>query len=393
MKKAYLYGHTGSTNRGCEAIVRSTVKILNDCGIRDIRLYSYAKSDDVAKGLNEDVVIYEYPKKSIWTKGISFIQKKFFKDALWGYKKTTKRILPFDDKDIILFNIGGDTYCYGIPYGSYALNEVAEERRLRTIFWGCSVEMSTLQNRGMIDDINKYSYIVVREKLSYNIFDSCVSDKSKILKVCDPAFHLPIKETPLPNNFANKNTLGINFSPVMFADVNDPDDIMYQNAYTLMNYVLAETDMHICLIPHVYNIEKNAQDIKVLRNIYQRYAENDRVSLVDQELSCTELKYIISKCRFFIGARTHATIAAYSTEVPCIALSYSIKSRGIAMDLFGTDQGYAVPYKSITEPDVIQKVFLDVLNHEDEILAQYKAVLPAYKQSIIDATRKIMESD
>lgn len=46
MKKIFLCGHTGSTNRGCEAIVRSTVKILNECGVKDIRLFSYAMGDD-----------------------------------------------------------------------------------------------------------------------------------------------------------------------------------------------------------------------------------------------------------------------------------------------------------------------------------------------------------
>ena len=41
----------------------------------------------------------------------------------------------------------------------------------------------------------------------------------------------------------------------------------------------------------------------------------------------------ISKCRFFLGARTHAMISAYSVCVPSIALGYSIKSKGISKDL------------------------------------------------------------
>jgi polysaccharide pyruvyl transferase WcaK-like protein len=42
--------------------------------------------------------------------------------------------------------------------------------------------------------------------------------------------------------------------------------------------------------------------------------------------------------RFFIGARTHATIAAYSTLVPTMVLGYSVKSKGIAKDIFGEER-------------------------------------------------------
>ena len=34
MNKIYMYAHGGSGNHGCEAIVRSTLKILNDVNVR-----------------------------------------------------------------------------------------------------------------------------------------------------------------------------------------------------------------------------------------------------------------------------------------------------------------------------------------------------------------------
>ena len=105
--------------------------------------------------------------------------------------------------------------------------------------------------------------------------------------------------------------------------------------------------MNICLIPHVYNIEKNLEDIRMLKPVYEKFKSTGRISIVDKELSCTQLKYIISKCRFFIGARTHSTIAAYSTGVPTLVLGYSIKSRGIAKDLFGNEKDYAISWKDL----------------------------------------------
>ena len=166
---------------------------------------------------------------------------------------------------------------------------------------------------------------------------------------------------------------------------------MYQNVYTLIEYIINQTDMNICLIPHVYNIENNLQDIAVLKRIYSRYSDTNRVSIVDSELSCTELKYIISQCRFFIGARTHATIAAYSTGVPTIALSYSVKSLGIAQDLFGKQEGYVIRHKNITDENELKNAFINtLLSNENAIRERYKKILPEYKQSIIDVTRKII---
>jgi colanic acid/amylovoran biosynthesis protein len=46
---------------------------------------------------------------------------------------------------------------------------------------------------------------------------------------------------------------------------------------------------------------------------------------------------VISQLRFFIGARTHSTIAALSSEVPTVSIAYSVKARGINRDLFGNE--------------------------------------------------------
>lgn len=391
MKKIYLCGHTGSANRGCEAIISSTVDILNSLGENDITLLSFNKKSDEYIGLDNKVRIISPPKRNIFKKGISFLKGKLSIKKAKDYEYLYNEVIKKRDDKTVIFNVGGDTYCYKTPYTCYALNNVASKNNIPNIFWGCSVSEETLHNTEMIEDLNKYSYIFVREKLSQDIFKKCINDISRVYKTCDPAFHLSAKETELPKGFADKNTLGINISPIMFADYNDENDIMYKNVHELIEYVLNNTDMRICLIPHVYNIEHNTQDIMILKKIFHKYTDNTRVSIVDKEISASELKYIISRCRFFVGARTHSTIAAYSTKVPCIALSYSIKSRGIATDLFGTDVGYAIPYKNIKTKHELSDAFKSVLlDGEGEMLKKYEEVLPAYKQSIIDATRELL---
>ncbi len=53
--------------------------------------------------------------------------------------------------------------------------------------------------------------------------------------------------------------------------------------------------------------------------------------------------------------RTHATIAAYSTGVPTLVVGYSVKARGIARDLFGTEDGYVLPVQQLKESDELTK--------------------------------------
>ena len=393
MAKIYLCGHTGSVNRGCEAIIRSTVKILQDLGENDINLITFNIEDDKRMGLDKIVNVLPYPKMNVFEKAYNYMQRRLFKNNKWYaeriYKKLFKSIKPGD----ICFNIGGDTYCYGTPYLSYALNDVAKNKGVSNIFWGCTIEEDTARRKEMVEDLNKYRYIAVREKLSEQIFNNCIEDKKKIMKICDPAFHLETIQVDLPKNFIENNTLGINISPMVISKVDDTSDMVYQNVFELINYVIEKTDMNICLIPHVYNVEKCLEDYKTHQKIYERYKNCDRVSIVDKELSCTQLKYLISKCRFFIGARTHTTIAAYSSGVPCLALSYSLKSRGIATDLFGTDKGYTLAYKEIKNAERLRDLFIEtLLDREDEIRNIYREKLPAYKQSVLEATSKMLRS-
>lgn len=66
--KTVLCGHTGSVNRGCEAIIRSTAGILERYGIKSV-LATFAKSQDVDAGICEFSEIVEYRK----IKPLSFV--------------------------------------------------------------------------------------------------------------------------------------------------------------------------------------------------------------------------------------------------------------------------------------------------------------------------------
>ena len=97
-----------------------------------------------------------------------------------------------------------------------------------------------------------------------------------------------------------------------------------------------------------------------------------------EDADCETLKGYIARCRFFIGARTHSTIAAYSSLVPTLVLGYSVKARGIALDLFGTWENYVIPVQSLQNMDELARGFEWMLLREEAIRKRLETVMPAY---------------
>lgn len=388
MNRVYLCGHTGSMNHGCEAIIRSTSNLLKENMCEDVSALTFDPNYDKFVGIDMDAKLIPYPPKPLYIRVLALLRRKLLHDGIWGAEYLHKRFFSQQPKADVLFNVGGDTYCERIPYLSYALNNYAQERKIPTVFWGCSVDERVETDAQMQADINKYSYIVARESISYERLKRICAHPERVMLACDPAFWLERKETPLPDGFIPHNTVGINMSPYVITDCTD-DNIMCQSVYELIDNILEKTDMNICLIPHVYEPERGTEDSRVLRWLYRKYAQQPRVTLIDEALSCTQLKYIISQCRFFVGARTHSVIAAYSTGVPALAISYSVKSIGIARDLFGSEENLAVSWKSIQNPEELWHYFMFLMEHEDALRMNYDKTLPEYKETIKKALRII----
>jgi polysaccharide pyruvyl transferase WcaK-like protein len=184
----------------------------------------------------------------------------------------------------------------------------------------------------------------------------------------DTAFKLEtIVSSPLPKG---KNYVGINVSS-MICRREQSNGIVMANYAALLEYILHETDFDILLMPHVL------YDLKPLKQLYDRYSDCDRLHLVDDNKAMV-LKGYICQCRFMVAARTHASIAAYSTSVPTLVVGYSIKSIGIAKDLFGTSGNYVLPIETMRSTTDLTDSFKWMLKNEDKILQIYDNNLSNY---------------
>ncbi|MFQ7257490.1 polysaccharide pyruvyl transferase family protein [Intestinibacter bartlettii] len=388
MKKFFLYGHNGSGNHGCEAIVRSTCKILREgFGDIDITLASGNTSED--KKYELDKVINLVNEKNTVSKLSlpyinAYLNLKLKKNGLESEKLAYRKTFYNADKDTIAFSIGGDNYCYPGYERFTMLHNMLRERNIKTVLWGCSVEPSKI-NDFMKEDLVNYDLIIARETLTYEALKN-IGANVKLYP--DPAFQLDKIEKKLPKNFKENNTVGINISP-MVMNKESVLGITIENYTALIKYILENTDMNVALIPHVI-WEDNNDDRKPSKFLYDKFKDTNRVVLIEDD-NCEVLKGYISRCRFFIGARTHSTIAAYSTCVPTLVVGYSIKAKGIAKDIFGTYENYVIPVQNLENKGDLLKSFKWMIDREDSIKDHMDKFIPSYKKKSLDAAKELLK--
>lgn len=368
MKKV-LFMHGGSGNHGCEAIVRTTAHLLG--GPDNMILWSWDRSQDVKYGTAAFV------EEVAQTDAVSRFSLPYFEAQI------RKRLLRQPDafrraflrnlfRESVAISIGGDNYCY--PWS--AQDAVETDKQIRavcrnTVLWGCSVDKDSITPE-VREDLEKFDLITARESISYQVLKDI---NPNTVLVADPAFLLKKVELPLPDGFLKYNTVGINVSPLIMGY--GDGSIIMSNYVALIRHIIKNTSMNVCLIPHV--VWENNNDLEPINVLYDQFADTGRVCKVNDG-NAEEMKGYIARCRFFVGARTHATIAAYSCCVPTLVAGYSVKSLGIAQDLFGTSEGYVVPVKNLTDEQEFVRRFAWLMEHEDDVIQRLQSVMPAYIQ-------------
>lgn len=378
MKKV-LYMHTGSGNHGCEALVRTTATLLG--GPDDVELWSLTKKEDIKYGSASDVS-YVYESEQIDRFSLSYFESLIRRKILHETDANQKIFIKKLFKNKIAVSIGGDNYCY--PWSAKEavfLDKLIRKYCKKNILWGCSIDPEALTQE-VKDDLYGFDLITARESLT---FEKLKSINPNTYLVADSAFLLESENLPLPNNFIEKNTVGINVSPLIMK-YGTEDSLILENFERMIEYIIEETNMNICFIPHVvwsYN-----DDRIPCQYLYDKYKHTNRVCMIE-DANCKQLKGYISRCRFIVAARTHASIAAYSTYVPTLVIGYSIKSKGIAKDLFGTYDNYVLPVQELKNIMDLKEKFQWLMQHEIDQVNQLKKIMPVYKQRAIEAKIKV----
>lgn len=382
--KIMMFAHESSLNRGCEAIVRSSTAILKEkIGGAKVYLASsqpetdtvISKLDGIYDGSTRSIKRYSYD----WL--LSSLKIKLFQDESYALGVIHHNIIEkIKDMDVCL-SIGGDNYCYGEQPGWYEIDKRVKAQGKKLVLWGCSIGEEDMSPR-KLEDLKLFDLILSRESLTYNML---VSKGLRNVKLCaDPAFTMEKEELALPKGWQEGNTLGLNFSPLVWKRNKQSQAAVDE----LIQHILKTTDMTIALTPHV--IIQGNNDYEVLSSYYETYKHTGRVVLLPDNLTAIQYKGYIARMRFFIGARTHATIAAYSNYVPTMVLGYSVKSKGIARDIFGEEK-LVLGIEEISDSHRLIGKFDEMVREEIELKNRLKQAIPEIKKMSYKAANYLSE--
>lgn len=370
MKSIMLYNHGGFGNRGCEAIVRSTAAMFAPHA--RITLTSLTPQEDQKAGLEhlariDDAKISPYSLQRI----INSIGFRLGMSRESEVARVYSPVISMGRRSSVSLSIGGDTYCYGHQEHLQVINARMKKAGKHMVLWGCSVEPELLQGQ-TLEDLRAYDLIVARESIT----ELAMKEAGlPVRRWCDPAFTLPYEEKELPQGWIEGNTIGVNVSPLILKCAKDGSRAL--DAFvSLVRHILDTSDSAIALIPHV--IWPHDNDLDALQAIKAQFADEPRVILLPGTLNAVQVKGYIRRLRALVTARTHASIAGYSSAVPTLVIGYSIKAKGIARDLFGSEDAHLIPVQELSGERQLIAAYDALIAREDDEREYLRRKLPDY---------------
>lgn len=397
-----LAGNGPYDNRGCEAIVRGTVKILR---------HYYKDPSFLCISNFQNNEQFELQYKEEWDKAIThkkterdiyeiFTPKYFFQFA--QRKMTPRRhrnniykgMFPTIKEAEAVLSIGGDNYSldYGIPKLFTELDNLVIENKKPMIIWGASVgpfDRMPKYEKYMKKHLQHVTGIFARESATVEYLER-IGIIDNVYMTSDPAFLLDASKPQFKKEIEiEEESIGINLSPLMAKYVSNGNMNNWVNiASNLVEEIAKRADNKIYLIPHV--TVPNSNDYWFLKDVRARIRiPEEKITLIPPIYNAGEIKWIISKMKLFAGARTHSTIAALSSCIPTLSFAYSIKAKGINRDVFGSDE-YCMNPEDISPKTVADKIEM-MSDANDKIRSNLKASIPNIEKKAILAGKYLQE--
>lgn len=399
MTTVYFAGQDNFGNRGCEALIRSSVATINAALpgakftvpsrdlARDTQQWRAANSVGV-----QFVPAEPIPQTIRWWSRLRRVVPAV-SSYVPRYTPTAQTRVLIKKADALIMT-GGDIISldYGLESLYYwtQICETAMSCGVKSVLWAGSVGPFDKQpgvEREMRKFLSRFSLITVRETASQRYLSDLLG--REIPLVADPAFALESEDAPSEcSTFFSDDAevLGFNVSPLIRKFRNGAADAAALDAEVVkfLDQVLRTRAYRILLTPHVDPLSGVAEnsDSAYMRGLLQQLISRgwgpDRIQLLPPTLNAAQLKDVIGRCRYFMGARTHATVAALSKKVPTCSIAYSVKAKGINQDLFDHLR-YVLETPSLSCDTLTQH--LAVLEDErEQIVAHLTATIPVWRE-------------
>jgi colanic acid/amylovoran biosynthesis protein len=324
---------------------------------------------------------------SVYTKSYGFSPKSFVKHTWFRSRKSTFATLfastgpaarsylscvwfnflsklgmnvhsKYDDYDIVL-DLSTDSLneYYGIIYPLFSLFQLDLILLCKKKVIVCPASIGPFKNplmkRLVCHVLSKTDLVIAREETTLNFLREVGIPENKIHFAADLAFLFE----PISKEHAGEIALSLGIqkgsSPLIGVAPSTeifrycfPEISIPKNKYDEYKRLMAETTdflvekfgADVLFIPHfVFPNEDIKNDKIASQDIYNQLKNKKHVKLLLDDYRADEVKGIIGLCDLFVSCRMHAAIAATSSGVPTVALSFGHKFHSVLGEMIDPD--------------------------------------------------------
>jgi polysaccharide pyruvyl transferase WcaK-like protein len=377
--KILLIGMLGFYNRGCEAIVWGSVKIIKEIYPKAeiavaIGYPENAKIDGErlpALGVEIYPLVAEKPKKSSFL--VRLLRRAIYQltgsVGIYRYRKPIG--YPEKGWDLVL-EVGGDTYVDNPVLKFHYDQWLMEKKGFKVGLWGVNLgpyNPKLISRAKQQKALSRYDLITVRDKFSKRYLVDIGLEDNVYLMV-DPAFEMdpePWQIEPFFPVESERGIIGINLNPlaVQSGKRGKGETIkLLQDA----SRALIDQGFGVLLVPHCFPpaCPLYDDDTVILKPAFEQFKkEGLNIGMLPNGINSPQVKYAISQCTIFTGIRMHSLIAAWSSNISVLSISYSQKSLNYNNEIYG-HQEYVLDIATLTSKKLV-RTLLEMADNLDTI--------------------------
>lgn len=359
-------------NRGVGALAMSTIFLVNQVAKKN-----KWKINFFHLGRSESVDVVEFEQDCIKIKNVLYNRFNYTKGFIWHILHPNYLLseLNLRKMDFLLDISGGDSYS-----DIYGKDRFFQMDSIKRLFRFYNIPQLMLpQTIGPFKDENvkkdavasveSTNMVLSRDKMSYEwVINN--TKQTNIKELIDVAFFLPYTRMSFDKT---KTHIGFNVSALLWYGGYTKNNqfglnIDYKEfVFSLIKDFIKQKDVIVHLIPHVVGLDEYGveNDYHVATLIKQQIKDFNLI-VAPFFFNPIEAKNYISGMDFFIGARMHSCIAAFSSGVPVVPMAYSRKFNG----LFEETLNY--PYVVDMKVDIADKIADEIMSafHNRDVLRE-----------------------
>lgn len=328
-------------NRGCVALSYSVMFLLDELlRSKGIEYELYLSKDGLGDNGRHSIKVGDTHITFVSLADISATSVKQRLKQMFKYKSLAYARKAYREADFILDIGQGDSFAdiYGKKRFDWIFSRYELGMKYKKPYCILPQTIGPFADEDIrkraVEGIKYAQCVMARDKQSYDYVKELVPGKD-VSEIMDVAFFMPYERKVFDKNYVH---VGLNVSALLWHGGYTRNNqfglkVNYQALiHDLIEYFLSEKNVVLHLIPHVVGSERHVEnDYAVSYDLCEAYS-NERLILAPLFLDPIVAKNYIAGMDFFMGARMHSTIAAFSSGIPVVPMAYSRKFNGLFGD-------------------------------------------------------------